>query len=369
MIYALVGRPRSGKSYEAVRYHIIPAIQQERKVITNIPLNIEKIRKVFGDEKADLIEVVEGQFDQFGSRERPFSKVEHYQSDWRNDDNLGPLYVIDEAHLSLPRQVPANVTEFYSMHGHYGIDIILLTQNLRKINIDIRDMVEMTYNTVKNTHLGTDKTYTKRNFIGATLKNPVSNEERKYDKNYFGFYKSHTASKSAVKEAEATDTKSVYDTWYVKFGRILILLGVLGTFYAFYDLFFSSKNEPQAEQAKAEQVQQSTQSKTEIQQGFGVLEEFKFYVAGWSKQLASSGGKLDPDMSFFRVYVDVYLDEVYQFTLKHTDLLELGYDFNQMSECVFKLHYMKNSRLVTCKPREEDREQETKPLLPIPDVI
>ncbi|MCG9597449.1 hypothetical protein L1D15_12040 [Vibrio sp. Isolate25] len=141
--------------------------------------------------------------------------MEHYQSDWRNDDNLGPLYVIDEAHLSLPRQVPSNVT----------------------------------------------------------------------------------------------------------------------------------------------------------QQGFGVLEGFNFYVAGWSKQLASSRGKLDPDMSFFRVYVDVYLDEVYQFTLKHTDLLKLGYDFSQMSECVFKLHYMDNSRLVTCKHREEEREQEAEPLLPIPDVI
>ncbi|NRB69762.1 MAG: assembly protein [Vibrio sp.] len=367
MIYGLAGRPRSGKSYEAVRYHIIPAVQEGRKVITNIPLNIDKFRAVFGDDKADLIEVVEGQFDQFGSRERPFSKVQHYQCEWRNENNLGPLYVIDEAHLSLPRQVPTEVTEFYSMHGHYGIDIILLTQNLRKINIDIRDMIEMTYNTVKNTHLGTDKTYTKRNFIGATLKNPVSNEERKYDKNYFGFYKSHTASKSAVTEAEAQDNKSVYDTWTYKFGRVLVVIGILATFYAFYSLFFGSKSEPEVELAKTEQVHQATQSNRQTQQGFGMLESFQFYVAGWSKQISSHRGKLDPDLSFFRVYVDVYLGESYQFTLEHTDLIELGYEFKQMSECVFKLNYFQNSRLVTCKHREEQPEIEAS--LPVPDVI
>ncbi|MFW7526640.1 zonular occludens toxin domain-containing protein [Vibrio ostreicida] len=365
MIYGLVGRPRSGKSFEAVRYHIIPAVQEGRKVITNIPLNIDKFRALFGD-NADLIDVVQGQFDQFGSRQRPFSKVEHYQCEWRNENNLGPLYVIDEAHLSLPRQVPTDVTEFYSMHGHYGIDIILLTQNLRKINIDIRDMIEMTYNTVKNTHLGTDKTYTKRNYIGAILKNPVSNEERKYDKNYFGFYKSHTASKSAVAEAEAKDNKSVYDTWYYKFGRALVVIGIFATFYAFYDLFFGSNPVSEVDHAKSEQVQKSKQIQSQ-KQGFGVLESFQFYVSGWSKQISSDGGELDPDLSFFIVYLDVYLDDVYQFTLQHSDLIELGYDFNQMSECVFKLNYFDITRLVTCKHREEKKEIEA--ALPIPDVI
>lgn len=45
MIYAIVGRPRSGKSYESVVYHIIPAIQSGRKVITNIPLIFPCLKK------------------------------------------------------------------------------------------------------------------------------------------------------------------------------------------------------------------------------------------------------------------------------------------------------------------------------------
>lgn len=201
MIYALVGRPRSGKSYEAVVYHIIPAILEGRKVITNIPLNIGRLRKIFGD-KADLVEVREGKFNEYNAIERPFTKPEDYVSDWRNENNLGPLFVIDEAHMVLPRQCHKDILYYYSMHGHHGVDILLLTQNLRKVNKDVRDMVETTYYCVKNTHLGTDKTYTKKVFLGAETKNPISQEERTYDKNYFGFYQSHTASNSAVTEAQ-----------------------------------------------------------------------------------------------------------------------------------------------------------------------
>nr|MBF4348645.1 assembly protein [Vibrio anguillarum] len=46
MIYAIVGRPRSGKSYESVVYHIIPAIKAGRKVVTNVSLNISYFQKV-----------------------------------------------------------------------------------------------------------------------------------------------------------------------------------------------------------------------------------------------------------------------------------------------------------------------------------
>ncbi|MFN1568607.1 zonular occludens toxin domain-containing protein, partial [Vibrio harveyi] len=49
-ISLLKGKPRSGKSYEAVRYHILPAIQEGRKVVTNIPLNIDEFVKICGSQ-------------------------------------------------------------------------------------------------------------------------------------------------------------------------------------------------------------------------------------------------------------------------------------------------------------------------------
>ena len=48
MINGLSGRPGSGKSYEAVIRHIMPALMKQRKVVTNIPLNVEWFCSVVG---------------------------------------------------------------------------------------------------------------------------------------------------------------------------------------------------------------------------------------------------------------------------------------------------------------------------------
>jgi zona occludens toxin len=361
MIYALVGRPRSGKSYESVVFHIIPAVKAGRKVITNIPLNIEKFRKVFGD-LSDLIEVREFRFDDFGQAERPFSKPEDYLCEWRDENGVGPLYVIDEAHLVLPRQCHVEILEFYSMHGHYGIDIVLLTQNLRKVNRDIRDMVETTHQCIKNTHLGTDKTYTKKMYLGnETRGEPVSQTPRNYDKNYFGFYKSHTASSQAVIEAQAQDVKSVKDHWSVKFGKVFIVGGLIYLVGVYFFMFRGDSEEDtapepeQAEQVEIAEAKSKSQEREQNPSSFGLLADFQFYISGWSKQLVQTNGQFNSDLSFYRVYVDVYTNETYEFTLEHTDLIKLGYAFKQLSECVYQVKYYDSSRIVTCKYRDENQ--------------
>ncbi|MBM5249686.1 assembly protein, partial [Vibrio parahaemolyticus] len=155
MIYAIAGRPGGGKTYEAVAYHIIPAIKEGRKVITNITLNIEWFVKIFGEDVRDLIKIVDGRLTDFGSTSRPFSQIQDYSDEWRNEKGQGPLYVVDEAHMSLPsRGLPAAILEWFSIHRHYGVDIILLTQNIRKVHRDIKDMIEVTYRCTKNTAMG-----------------------------------------------------------------------------------------------------------------------------------------------------------------------------------------------------------------------
>jgi zona occludens toxin len=46
VINLLLGAPGGGKSYEATVYHIIPALEKGRKVITNLPLNLEELEKI-----------------------------------------------------------------------------------------------------------------------------------------------------------------------------------------------------------------------------------------------------------------------------------------------------------------------------------
>lgn len=373
MIYALVGRPRSGKSYEAVVFHIIPAIKAGRQVITNIPVNIERIRKVFGD-KADLIEVREGKFNDYGAKERPFTHPEDYQTEWRNEQNQGPLFLIDEAHMVLGRQLHNEILYFYSMHGHHGIDIILVTQNLRKIHKDIKDMIEMTYYCVKNTHLGTDKTYTRKNFLGSETKNPVFEETRTYDKNYFPFYQSHTASSSAVTEAQATDTKSVYDTWQYKLGKVFVFGGILYLIVLGF-MMFSGDDEGDAASQPTEQTETqpseanaTNERKPAAPRGFGLLEDFEFFVSGWSKQAVFTNTGFDADKSFYRVYVDVYREQRLEFSLKHSDLLQLGYEFKRLSECVYQMSYHGESRIVTCRKAVENKPEEEE-LIQMPKLL
>ncbi|OXC99408.1 assembly protein, partial [Vibrio parahaemolyticus] len=81
MIYAIAGRPGGGKTYEAVAYHIIPAIKDGRKVITNITLNIDWFVKVFGEDVRELIKIVDGRLTDFGSTTRPFSQIEDYSDE------------------------------------------------------------------------------------------------------------------------------------------------------------------------------------------------------------------------------------------------------------------------------------------------
>ncbi|MFB9216780.1 hypothetical protein ACFFVE_16505, partial [Vibrio sinaloensis] len=180
----------------------------------------------------------------------------------------------------------------------------------------------------------------------------ISVDERTYDKNYFGFYISHTASSAAVKEAQAKDIKSVKDHWSAKFGKIFIIGGLVYLVGVYFFMFRGdSEEEAQPTPQPTEQIEQVAQPKPAINQsqGFGFLDGFQFYVSGWSKQLVETDGRFDSERSFYRVYVDVYREDKFEFTLEHTDLIKLGYAFKQLSECVYQLKYFDSSRVVTCR--------------------
>ena len=48
MINMVVGKLCCGMSYEVVAYHVLPALQQGNKVVTNLPLDIDFIRRLDG---------------------------------------------------------------------------------------------------------------------------------------------------------------------------------------------------------------------------------------------------------------------------------------------------------------------------------
>nr|WP_275725366.1 zonular occludens toxin domain-containing protein [Vibrio furnissii] len=355
-------------------YHIIPAVKAGRKVITNVPLNIDWFVKLFGPEVKSLIQVVDGKLNEFGKLDRPFSKFEHYQDEWRDDQNRGPLYVIDEAHMVLPnRNLDAAILEFYSLHGHYGLDIILLTQNLRKVHRDIKDMIELTYYCAKNTAFGSDKTYTKKVRIGATTE-VINEEQRKYNSSYYPAYQSHTQSKGSVAEAMANDITPIWKRWPFLGAALLVPLGL--SIFAFA-LSKGDKAEtvtpaPAANTASVPDGQPRDKPKKRKSAGdFGPLNDFQMFVTGYSKQIAYSSrtrytGELNRDLTFYRIYVAVYADQELRFTFDQTQLQEIGYTFSVLADCVYEVSWHDVSRILTCMDPEQKQDKQDSPLNAVP---
>lgn len=233
MINGLSGRPGSGKSYEAVIRHIMPALHSQRKVVTNIPLNIDWFCTVIGEHCRELIVQIDGGFHNYGGK-RYFSDAEHFlrYQDWRNDKNQGVFFVVDECHLCMPRAAGSGedrvttqqeLKEYLSMHRHYGHDILLLSQNFRKVDRDVVDMIQNCYFTIKKSFLGQDDKYICKVADGVT-RNIVATHEREYESKFFPAYQSHTKSTGSVQEAESVDIKPWWQNNFFYLAGVLFIV-------------------------------------------------------------------------------------------------------------------------------------------------
>ncbi|MFZ5454878.1 MAG: zonular occludens toxin domain-containing protein [Pseudomonadota bacterium] len=216
MINLLLGAPGGGKSYEAVVFHILPALEKGRKVITNLPLNVERIAAIdpaYSDliEKRDETRAVRPASAEAWTA-YPFSHVEDYGDPWRHPESgAGPLYVIDECHIALPKiGTPRDVEHWYSLHRHESADVLLITQSYGKINQSIRDLVQLVYRVRKNIAFGSPTSYTRK--VQDGLRGEVVNTTiRKYKRQFFDLYKSHTRGGGA--ELQAQDVRPIWKHW------------------------------------------------------------------------------------------------------------------------------------------------------------
>ncbi|MGL5471795.1 MAG: zonular occludens toxin domain-containing protein, partial [Shewanella sp.] len=319
-----------------------------------------------GDSVRDLIKVVDAQFTEYGSMNRPFSKVEHYNDTWRDEQNRAALYVIDEAHMVIPTRLgDSKILEFYSMHGHYGIDIIILTQNLRKIHADIRAMIEMTYYCAKNTAFGSKNTYTKKVRIGDTRED-INVEQRSYKKNYFSFYQSHTQSSGAVVESQAFDIVPIWKRWPFWGSLVCLIIFILNLGY-----YFQTRKPKTLDNSSSISLEHSqpvnitdsvnntdSDSSSKRQRNLRditfpePLKGFDLFVSGHAKQIAykkmSYAREIDTKLTFYHVYISAYQNDKFAFSLNNLDLQKMGYEFDALTECVYRVSFGASSRIITC---------------------
>ena len=351
MINAIVGRPRSGKSYEAVLFHIIPSAQylspenKGRLVVTNIPINKEAVSKFYNQETADNIIVVQANFTSYGMQ-RPFSVPEDFTKyDWKNEKNQGPLFVVDEAHLCMGNTAKIEVLEYLSMHGHYGHDIILLTQSHSKLHRDVKQMVEVCWRCIKKSVFGDDTHYIKKTYHGVPQRNEgfVHEEEREYLKQYFQFYQSHTQSSSSVTEATSKDIKANLFP-YKKLSIGLILVGILLSGYTIKRVLFgNSVASPQVKEVLP--LSLPSNSEVNIPNSNSNFSQSKprperhhpFYKVGLhiDSQAEYTSGKY----LIREVYFMASQNGQAMFTIKTSDLRLAGYDVGVYGECLVRIQY------------------------------
>ncbi|NNM80457.1 MAG: hypothetical protein HKM01_08395 [Gallionella sp.] len=244
MINLLLGPPGGGKSFEAVVFHVLPALRKGRKVITNLPLNMEELRKL--DVKYPALvdlrvsnreeEIQKNSWnafhrvwDKLSIKQSfvPFASLADYGDSWRHPKTgAGPLYVIDECHKPLPAKgTQKAVEEWFAEHRHEFADVLLITQSSGKLCKAITDSCQVVYRVKKATALGSNNAYIRK--VQDGLRGEVVNEAiRRYKPEFFKFYKSHTRSDGEGSELAANDIVPFWKRWPVVGAGICFLLVV-----------------------------------------------------------------------------------------------------------------------------------------------
>lgn len=245
-IWAYVGLPRNGKSYNVVAEQIIPALKQGRRVVTNIPLVLEELRargctgEVFQIDQQKLAK---------GGEECEAELAVC---------TAGSLCVFDEVWRYLPQGLQAKNVHpawqtLFAEHGHRVdaqgrmMQIVLVTQDLSQIAAFARSLVERTIVITKLTVVGAASTYRADVYAGHVtgLKPPASKriaeEFGKYDPDVFKCYVSRTMAEGAagkVDESVMSKRGTLLRHPMVRFGMPIAAALIAWGLWRVYQFFF-----------------------------------------------------------------------------------------------------------------------------------
>lgn len=268
MINGLEGIPGSGKSYEACVFHVLHSLQKGRKVITNLPLVVERFASI-DPAYADLIELrtlsapvlgtwnaaavddkgngnafalhddkIFGHvFDEKSAVDNGvFGSVWDYYTTWKHSETgQGPLFIIDECHVPLPTLGTNNeVVEWFKLHRHFNVDVLLCTQNFRDMNQPIARLLGMLVKVRSADIIGKKGAYIRKVHSGYRGV-AITTEERKYKPEFFSLYKSHSQGNS-VAESSATDVKPTI-VYFKRFTNVFLIFTAVYCVWAGYRFF------------------------------------------------------------------------------------------------------------------------------------
>lgn len=232
MITLLTGIPGSGKSYMAVDH--VSKMKDQSKVLHNIEgfkLGIS--------------------LDQF-SIDHKIQKIDVFRKSWHEKNDLlhGWTIIIDEAAELFPKSLrDTDIIGFFDYHRHYGIDIFLITQDIKKVTADITCLAESHYRAASGASNPIPGVMIYQQIVGGES---VARKYLKKRKEVFALYKSTNNLSSGT----------------LNIGKIYIVCALIGACGAAYALkaWFASMKPKETQSISKVQTSTNPKSVTQVRQ-------------------------------------------------------------------------------------------------------
>lgn len=255
MIFGHEGLPRSGKSLEAMPL-IVDALRGGRTVVTNIAgishAFFEKLLALPLHTVQRLLICIEP------PRGMPEEQVvAHVKAEFLKHRVKDSIWFFDEINQFFPpdrQPLPPDWAKFVTEHGHLGIDVCILGQDLTELHKTWRGRLERYTRFTKLSMKGKEDSYhwSSLTNVGRSKFRVTATGEKKYNQLYWGAYKSHeegTNNKSNLKDGR-------FSIFQGKHKFLLVLYAVVLCFAGYYIVsFWSGDAVKQAEPAQHQAAQ------------------------------------------------------------------------------------------------------------------
>lgn len=234
------GVPGSGKSYDAMKSHIIPALRQGRTVYVRLNGAEESSKR---DSLALYLGIPRDRLDEIyihvpTNEVGDFFRAENTNGEWMPPEKFqNALVVIDEAHQfyvgGTREALPQPVEEFFAMARHRGIDVLLMSQFYKRIHTALRYRIERKTTFQKLSALGKlgESRYVATNWqtVAPDKYEKIGSETLTYDPKIFPTYRGVTSA-DVQTDVYSGGRVSVWKN-IAKYALVMIPLSVFAVYY------------------------------------------------------------------------------------------------------------------------------------------
>ncbi|MET4567821.1 zonular occludens toxin domain-containing protein [Rhodanobacter soli] len=215
MIVFNEGIPRSGKSYDVMKNHILPALTAGRTVYARLNgLDEADKRQAIADYLKMDTATLDERLVHLTSKEvrGKFLAVQNEDGDWKIPPHLqDSLCVIDECHgfyVASREAINPAIEEFFALIGQNGGDVVLMTQFYKRLHSSVRGRIERKNSFQKLTAVGMDGKYnvTRYHSLAPEKFEKIGVETFSYDPAIFPLYRGYAKGSSNVSVYKAGGT-------------------------------------------------------------------------------------------------------------------------------------------------------------------